>query len=340
MRINEIINEGVGINMHLAPELLQQELDQLVELIKKGGYVMTPEDMYVFQQAKENSVFHLDEIDFKNHNIKLGAELKPELLRLREVLKQLGDISHLVDYDLNVKHKELLKQQVRTDPEVESIYGSVRLSLLKNSCNGTWVRACYLDNHKWILDRWKEKTNASGRAYYEKMRQDPEWVEKENAQTRATYEKHRQDPEWVEKEKANQRAYREKYKQDPEWIEKNNARSLAWHEKMKQDPEWIEKENARKRAYQEKMRQDPEWVEKENAKGRATYEKHRQDPEWIEMRNAQGRAWKEKMRQDPEYVKKNNAQQRALYNKMKQDPEYVKKVNARSRAYYNKNKSA
>jgi hypothetical protein len=275
MRINEIINEGAGIDMHLAPELLQQELDRIVELIKKGGYVMTPEDMYVFQQAKENKVFHSDEIDFKNHNRKLGAELKPELSRLLKVLKQSGDISHLVNYDLTAKNKELLKQQVRTDTEVGSIYRYVRILLLKNSCNGTWDRACYLDNHKWILDREKEKINAQAHAYYEKMSQDPEWVEKGNAYSRAYKEKMRQDPEWVEKTNAQQRAYQEKMKQDPEYVEKYNAYAHAYKEKMKQDPEWVEKTNAQQRAYYEKMKQDPEWVEQENAKQRAYYNKNK-----------------------------------------------------------------
>jgi hypothetical protein len=287
--------------MHLAPELLQQELDQLVELIKQGGYIMTPEDLYVFQQAKENKVFHSDEIDFKNHNIKLSAELKPELLRLRKVLKQSGDISHLVDYDLNDKSKELLKQQVRTDPEVESIYGYVRVSLLKNACNGTWSqKVCYLDNHKWIFNREKEKKKAQGRAYQEKMRQDPEYVEMVNARKRAYYEKMRQDPEWVKKDNAQTRAYQEKMRQDPEYVEMVNARSRAYQEKMRQDPEYVEKANAQQRAYQEKMRQDPEWVKKNKAQHRA-YQ----------------RAYQEKMRQDPEYVEKANAQQRAYYNKNK-----------------------
>ncbi len=272
MRINEIINEGVGINMHLAPELLQQELDQLVELIKKGGYVMTPEDMYVFQQAKENSVFHSDEIDFKNHNRKLGAEIKPELLKFLKVIKQSGDISHLVDYDLGNKHKELLKQQVRTDPEVVRIYTHVRVSLLKNSCNGTWSQgACYLDNHKWILDREKEKINAQAHAYNEKRRQDPEYVKKDNARGRAYQEKMRQDPEWVKKKNAQQHAYR----QDPEWVKKSNAQARAYYEKYKQDPEWVEKYNARHRADYEKHKQDPEWVEKHNARKRADYNKNK-----------------------------------------------------------------
>jgi hypothetical protein len=205
MKINEIINEGTGIDMHMSPELLQQELDQLVELIKKGGYAMTPEDLYVFQQAKENSVFHPDEIDFKNHNKKLGAELKPELLKFLKVLKRSGDISHLVNYDMINNYKELLTQQVRTDTEVERIYNYVRILLLKNSCNGTWLRACYLDNHKWILDRAHENINARSRAYYEKMKQDPEYVEKYNARARAYQEKYKQDPEWLEKRKAQHR---------------------------------------------------------------------------------------------------------------------------------------
>jgi hypothetical protein len=316
MRINEIINEGTGIDMHMSPELLQQELDQLVELIKQGGYAMTPEDMYVFQQAKENKVFHSDEIDFKNHNRKLGAEIKPELLKFLKVIKQSGDISHLVDYDLGNKHKELLKQQVRTDPEVVRIYTHVRVSLLKNSCNGTWSQgACYLDNHKWILDREKEKYNAKSRAYQEKMKQDPEFVEKENARTRAYYEKLRQDPEWVEKQRAN-------------------------YEKMRRDPEYVAKYNARIRAYQEKMRQDPEWVEKTKAQSRAYYEKYKQDPEWVEKDNARTRAYQEKMRQDPEYVEKGNAQARAYYEKMKQDPKWLEMHNAQRRANYEKHKSA
>jgi hypothetical protein len=214
---------------------------------------MTPEDLYVFQQAKENKVFHSDEIDFKNHNIKLSAELKPELLRLRKVLKQSGDISHLVDYDLNDKSKELLKQQVRTDPEVESIYDYVRTLLLKNSCNGTWSHgACYLDNHKWILDMGKEKRNAQARANYEKHSQDPEFVEKLNARGRANYEKHSQDPEYVAKINARGRANYEKHSQDPEWVKKENARIRAYKEKMKQDPKWVEKRNAQQRAYREK----------------------------------------------------------------------------------------
>ena len=273
MRINEIINEaGVGIDMHMAPELLQQELDRIVELIKKGGYIMTPEDMYVFQQAKENSVFHSDEIDFKNHNRKLGAELKPELLRLRKVLKQSGDISHLVNYDMSNKHKELLTQQVRTPAEVNSIYNYVRTLLLKNSCNGTWSHgACYLDNHKWILDREKEKINAQAHAYNEKRRQDPERVKKDNARGRAYQEKMRQDPEWVKKKNAQQHAYR----QDPEWVKKSNAQARAYYEKYKQDPEWVEKYNARHRADYEKHKQDPEWVEKHNARKRADYDKNK-----------------------------------------------------------------
>jgi hypothetical protein len=338
MRINEIINEG-GIDMHLAPELLQQELDQLVELIKKGSYIMTPEDMYVFQQAKENGVFHPDEIDFKTHNRKLSAELKPELLRLRKVLKQSGDISHLVSYDMGNKHKELLKQQVRTDPEVERIYTHVRILLLKNACNGTWVRACYLDNHKWILDRENEKLNARQRTNYEKYRQDPEFVEKKNARSHANYEKYKQDPEWVKKSNAQQRAYIEKYKQDPEYVAKINAQMRAWREKMKQDPEFVEKGNAQARAYYEKMRQDPEWLEKKNAQSRAWQEKMRQDPEWVEKDKARARAYKEKYKQDPEWVEKKNAQARAYHNKMRQDPEWLEKRKAENRAYYNKNKS-
>jgi hypothetical protein len=319
MRINEIINEGTGVDMNMSPELLQQELDRIVELIKKGGYIMTPEDMYVFQQAKENKVFHSDEIDFKTHNRKLGAELNPELSRLREVLKQSGDISHLVDYNMSNKHKELLTQQVRTDTEVRRIYDYVRLSLLKNACNGTWrLGACYLDNHKWILDMVKEKANAKSLANYEKMKQDPEWVEKANAKSLAYQEKYRQDPEYVAKINAQQRADYEKHKQDPEWVEKHNARSLA---------------------YQEKYRQDPEWVKKGKAQRRADYEKHKQDPEWVEKKNAQQRAYLEKMRQDPEWVEKKKAQQRAYLEKMRQDPEWVEKNNARARADYNKNKS-
>jgi hypothetical protein len=235
MKINEIINEAG------APELLQQELDQLVELIKKGGYAMTPEDMYVFQQAKENKVFHSDEIDLKTHNRKLGAEINPELSRLREVLKQSGDISHLVDYDLTANYKELLTQQVRTDPEIKRIYRYVRTLLLKNSCNGTWSQgACYLDNHKWILDMGKEKRNAQQHAYQEKYRQDPEWVKKSNAQSLAYYEKYKQDPEWVEKHNTQARAYQEKMRQDPEYVKK------------RQDPEWVEKEKARQHAYYNK----------------------------------------------------------------------------------------
>jgi hypothetical protein len=298
MKINEIINEaGLGIDMHLAPKLLQQELDQLVELIKKGGYVMTPEDLYVFQQAKENSVFHPDEIDFNNHNKKLGAELKPELLKFLKVIRKSGDISHLVDYDLGNKHKELLKQQVRTPAEVNSIYGYVRLSLLKNACNGTWSdKVCYLDNHKWILDREKEKKKARSLAWREEMRQDPEWVKKEKAKHHAYYEKMSQDPEFVEKKKAQTRAYQEKMRQDPEWIEMVNARSLAWREEMRQDPEWVKKSNAQGRAYSEKYRQDPEWVKKKKARSLA---------------------WQEKMRQDPEYVEKVNARNRAYYKKNK-----------------------
>jgi hypothetical protein len=317
MKIIEIINEGIGIDMHLAPELLHQELDRIVELIKQGGYIMTPEDMYVFQQAKENSVFHPDEIDFNNHNKKLGAELKPELLKFLKVIRKSGDISHLVDYDLGNKHKELLKQQVRTPAEVNSIYGYVRILLLKNACNGTWARACFLDNHKWILDREKEKYNARGRATYEKIRQDPEFVEMRNAQARAYYEKMRQDPKWVEKDNVRQRAYYEKHNQDPEWVEKFNAQARAYYEKHNQDPKWVEKEKAKRHAYYEKMRQDPEWVEQDNARARAYQEKMSQDPEWVEMRNAQGRAYQEKYKQDPEWVEKKNAKQRAYYNKNK-----------------------
>jgi hypothetical protein len=306
MKIIEIINEAVGIDMHLAPKLLQQELDRIVELIKKGSYIMTPEDMYVFQQAKENGVFHPDEIDFKTHNRKLSAELKPELLRLRKVLKQSGDISHLVSYDMGNKHKELLKQQVRTDPEVERIYTHVRILLLKNACNGTWVRACYLD-----------KKNARSHANYEKYKQDPEWVKKSNAQQRAYIEKYKQDPEYVAKINAQMRAWREKMKQDPEFVEKGNAQARAYYEKMRQDPEWLEKKNAQSRAWQEKMRQDPEWVEKDKARARAYKEKYKQDPEWVEKKNAQARAYHNKMRQDPEWLEKRKAENRAYYNKNK-----------------------
>ena len=57
MKVSEIICES-GIDQHLAPELLQQQVNQIIDAIKAGGYLLTDADKALLDYARKQKIYH------------------------------------------------------------------------------------------------------------------------------------------------------------------------------------------------------------------------------------------------------------------------------------------
>lgn len=202
MKVSEIICEGTGIDQHIAPELLQQQVNQIIDAIKAGGYLLTDADKALLDYARKQKIYHPDEIANNKFHKSIIASVKPLLKKIEQLWSEPRDITSDVEaiigepiLTLHQKIKPLLANPNR-QPMDYVVRANLTQLLIAAACpknNGTWdtsTAKCYSNNYPWILDQVKEKYRAKDRKRRANMTPD----EREEVQAKdREYQQQRRD---------------------------------------------------------------------------------------------------------------------------------------------------
>lgn len=175
MKVSEIICES-GIDQHLAPELLQQQVNQIIDAIKAGGYLLTDSDKALLDYARKQKIYHPDEIANNKFHTSIIASVKPLLKKIEQLWTEPRDITSDVEaiMDEPVPTGSQKIKQLLANPNRQPIDNVMRKQLTQllvaAACpknNGTWYSStakCYSNNYPWILDQDIKKIHANQKA--------------------------------------------------------------------------------------------------------------------------------------------------------------------------------